>query len=305
MRYPSMTALRALDAVARLGSVTAAARQLNLTRSAISHQINSLEQSVGFAMTERIGRGIGLTYRGESYAREVHQILANLQEAGRRFDDQQVSGKLRISCNPGFASFWLCYHINDFLRQYPQVQLQVVTPRTPDDTSDPSADLFIAYGLGDWPDLMVEQIVALHFFPVCSPRLINALGGLKTPQELSGFPLIHMSDQTDWRVWLAAAGASSIDPSSGIIFSDAHCAQSACIAAQGVAIGDNLLCGDALARGLLVRPFEIAINPLRGYFLVVDPAKAERLVVQAFSGWLKNQLLTTAQGISDKPLVSN
>ena len=149
MRYPSITALRALDAVARLGSVTAAAQQLSLTRSAISHQIISLEQSLGFALTERVGRGIGLTYQGQCYAREVRRILADIQDAGRRFDGLSVSGKLRISCNPGFASFWLCNHINGFLRQYPQVQLQVVSPRSQDDTSDAEADLFIAYGIGD------------------------------------------------------------------------------------------------------------------------------------------------------------
>ena len=68
-----------------------------------------------------------------------------------------------------------------------------------------------------------------------------------------------------------------------------------------MAIGDNLLSGDALARGLLVRPFDISISALRGYFLVIDPAKAERSVVQAFSAWLKNQLQTSAQHISDAP----
>ncbi|MDH4557998.1 LysR family transcriptional regulator [Pseudomonas sp. BN417] len=295
MRFPSMTALRALDAVARLGSVSAAAQELNLTRSAISHQISSLEESLGFTLTERIGRGIGLTYQGERYAREVHRILSNLEEASRRLDDQQVSGRLCVSCNPGFATYWLCHHIGGFLRQYPQVQLQLISPRAPDDVSNANVDLYISYGIGDWPDLAVEQIVALRFFPVCSPRLINALGGLKSAQELSGFPLLHMTDYSDWRVWLTAAGASNIDAATGIVFSDAHCAQSACIAAQGVSIGDNLISGDAMARGLLVRPFEISIDSHRGYYLVADPQKAERPAVQAFSNWVKTQLQASTQ----------
>ncbi|MRK23923.1 LysR substrate-binding domain-containing protein [Pseudomonas sp. JG-B] len=299
MRFPSMTALRALDAVARLGSVSAAAHELNLTRSAISHQISSLEESLGFLLTERIGRGIGLTYRGERYAREVHRILSNLEEASRRLDDQEISGRLCVSCNPGFATYWLCHHIGGFLREYPQIQLQLISPRTPDHVGNTNVDLFIAYGIGDWPDMSVEQIVALRFFPVCSPRLINALGGLKSPQELAGFPLLHMSDYSDWRVWLAAAGASSVDAGTGIVFSDAHCAQSACIAAQGVGMGDNLISGDAMARGLLVRPFEIAIDSHRGYYLVADPQKAERPAVQAFSNWVKTQLQASTQLWSD------
>src|SRR5471032_1612786 len=104
MRFPSMTALRALDAVARLGSVSVAARELNLTRSAISHQISKLEGCVGFVLTERIGRGIGLTYQGERYAREVHGILLNLLDAGQLVDDQEISGRLCVSCAPGFAT---------------------------------------------------------------------------------------------------------------------------------------------------------------------------------------------------------
>ena len=299
MRFPSMTALRALDAVARTGSVSVAARELNLTRSAISHQISKLEECVGFALTERIGRGIGLTYQGERYAREVHGILLNLLDAGQSSDDQEISGRLCVSCAPGFATYWLCHHIGAFLRQYPQVQLQLISPRTPDDINNPGADLFIAYGIGDWPEMVVEEIVALRFFPVCSPRLINALSGLKNPQELSNYPLLHMTDYSDWRVWLTAAGASGVNATSGILFSDAHCAQSACIAGQGIAIGDNLISGDALSKGLLVRPFDITIDLHRGYYLAADPQKAERAVVQAFSNWVKTQLQSSHQTWQD------
>jgi LysR family glycine cleavage system transcriptional activator len=299
MRFPSMTALRALDAVARTGSVSVAARELNLTRSAISHQISKLEECVGFALTERIGRGIGLTYQGERYAREVHGILLNLLDAGQLIDDQEISGRLCVSCAPGFATYWLCHHIGAFLRQYPQVQLQLISPRTPDDTHNPNVDLFIAYGIGDWPEMNVEEIVALRFFPVCSPRLINALGGLKNPQELSTYPLLHMTDYSDWRIWLTAAGASGVNALSGILFSDAHCAQSACIAGQGIAIGDNLISGDALSKGLLVRPFDIGIDLHRGYYLATDPQKADRAVVQAFSNWVKTQLQSSHQTWQD------
>lgn len=299
MRFPSMTALRALDAVARLSSVSAAARELNLTRSAISHQISKLEECVGFALTERMGRGIGLTYQGERYARDVHRLLLDLQEAGQLLDDQNIAGRLCVSSAPGFATYWLCHHIGAFLRQYPQVQLQLITPSTSDNTDNPNADLFIAYGIGDWPELVVEPIVALRFFPVCSPRLINALSGLKTPQELSGFPLLHMTDYSDWRVWLTAAGASNVNASTGILFSDAHCAQAACIAGQGIAIGDTLISGNALSQGLLVRPFDITIDLHRGYYLVADPQKAERPVVKAFSNWVKTQLQSSHHNWQD------
>ncbi|MFV3308431.1 LysR substrate-binding domain-containing protein [Pseudomonas sp. NY15181] len=299
MHFPSMTALRALDAVARLGSVSAAAAELNLTRSAVSHRIATLEERLGFALTERTGRGIRLTYRGERYARDVRRILAEVQLAGSSFDEEQVIGRLCVSCNPGFATYWLCQHLGDFLAQYPQVQLHVVTPRAPQDTSAAEADLFIAYGAGDWPNQIVEPIVALHFFPVCSPRLLNARNGLKSPGDLAGHTLLHMNDFADWRLWLGAVGARDIEFTSGVLFADATSTIAACIAGHGVAIGDNLLSGDALSRGLLVRPFDITIQSNRNYYLVTDPVKAERAVVKAFSEWLKARVAATTQSAID------
>ncbi|MGQ1887825.1 LysR substrate-binding domain-containing protein [Serratia marcescens] len=293
MRFPSITALRALDAVARLGSVSAAALELNLTRSAISHRINTLEEHLGFLLTERTGRGVKLTDEGERYAREIQKILISVHEASKRSDGEKITGRLCVSCNPGFASYWLCQHIGSFLQQFPQVRLQVISPRTTDDVSNTNADVYIAYGVGDWPNHVVSQIVGLYYFPVCSPRIINSKRGLKTPGDLEAYTLLHMNDYSDWRTWLSVIGANDIDVSTGVLFADAHCAISACIAAQGVSIGDNLISGDALTRGLLVRPFELSIRSNRGYYLVADPLKSERPVVKAFSEWLKTKVLAT------------
>lgn len=298
MRFPSMTALRAFDAVSRLGSISAAAMELNLTRSAVSHRVHTLEENLGYALTEPSGRGIQLTFEGERYAREVHKVLTSVHEAGRRSDDDQFTGRLCVSCNPGFATYWLCLHIGSFLKQFPNVRLQIMSPRTTEDTSDTSADVFIAYGVGDWPNQVVRQVVGLHYFPVCSPRLANAGPGLKTPQDLAAYPLLHMNDYSDWRTWLGAVGAGDIDVTTGILFTDAHCAISACIASQGVSIGDNLLAGDALNRGLLVRPFEMSVHSNRGYYLVADPLKAERPVVKAFSDWLTRTVHATTPHMS-------
>jgi len=111
--FEQMTALRALDAVARLGSISSAADKLSLTRSAVSHRISTLEEQLGFALTERVGRGIRLTFRGEQFAREVQQILERVQLAAAGQHGQQIAGRLCVSCNTGFASAGLCQHINE------------------------------------------------------------------------------------------------------------------------------------------------------------------------------------------------
>ncbi|MGJ7546864.1 LysR substrate-binding domain-containing protein [Pseudomonas alloputida] len=293
MHFPSMTALRALDAVARLGSISSAADELSLTRSAVSHRIGTLEEQLGFALTERIGRGIRLTFRGEQYAREVQQILERVQLAAAGEQGQQIAGRLCVSCNTGFASAWLCQHINAFMTLHPQVQFHLISPRTPADTSSSEADIFIAYGTGDWPNLQVMPLMDLHYFPVLSPQLLYANGGLRHIDDLSNFTLLHMNDYTDWRVWLGAAGRNKVDASSGVLFSDAPCALAACLAGQGIAMGDSLLSSDALRRGVLVSPFDISTRANRSYFLVCHPAKAQRPIVKAFSDWLIDTLAHT------------
>lgn len=288
--YPSISALRAFEAISRLGSVSSAARELNLTRSAVSHQVNVLEQMLGFVLTEKVGRGIGLTQQGERYATEARRVLKILHEAARWNDGPEVIGRLSVSCVPGLANYWLCRHLGDFILQYPKITLQISAPTAPDDTRNDNIDLFIAYGNGSWPEQYVRQLMTIRLFPVCSPMFSHKVGGLSSPVRLLQMPLLHLVNYTDWRVWLAASGVSDIHLEGGITFSDANFVQSAALAGQGVAIGDNMVSGDALAKGLLIRPFDISIESPRAYYLVASPEKVERPEVQAFIAWLESRV---------------
>ncbi|TCK04770.1 LysR substrate-binding domain-containing protein [Marinobacterium mangrovicola] len=287
--YPSITALRAFEAVARLGSVTSAAREMNLTRSAISRQIAGLEESLGFPLTYRSGRNIGLTIQGQRYAGEVRRSLQILQAAARWESGPDITGRLIISCIPGLATYWLCHHIGEFQRLFPKLELDLRSPRTPDDTSNEDVDLFISYGDGHWPDMNVRRFMTLQLFPICSPQFLNRTEGLKSPTDLPNFTLLHLANQTNWRVWLAAVGAQNAQLQGGITFSDAHFVQSAAIAGQGIALGDNMLSGDALARGLVVMPFDISIDAPKAYYFVTSPEKTDRPDVQAFVRWLEDK----------------
>lgn len=289
-RYPSITALRAFESIARLGSVSAAARELNLTRSAISHQLTVLEETLHFPLTERIGRGIGLTLQGERYATEAKRVLTILNEAAHWNEGNEVSGRLSVSCAPGLANYWLCHHLGDFTRQFPKLTLHISAPEIPHETTKENVDIFIAYGNGTWPDKYVRQLITIRLFPVCSPSFSHRMGGLSNPSRLLKLPLLHLVSHTDWRVWLAANGVNDLQIEGGIIFSDANFVQSAAMAGQGIAIGDNMVSGDALAQGLLIRPFEISIESPRAYYLVADPEKLERPEVQAFIKWLENRV---------------
>ncbi len=289
MRVPSTQALRALDSFARLGSIWRVAEELNLTRSAVSHQLRQLERDLGFELFVRVGRGVALTSRGRRYAHDVHKAMTLLGEAASPHDGG-IGGGFRISCTPGFASLWLCTRIADFQELYPEVALTVLTPRRLDDVSNPEADAFIAYGDGNWPNCSAELLCEVRFTPLCSPALLNRLGGLAKPADVLRANLLHLGDREDWARWLALTGVENADPAGGVVFADMNLVFSAAIAGQGIAMGDALTGGKALGEGRLVRPFDIAIRAPGSYHLVVDLAKTGHPVLPAFRDWLRTSL---------------
>lgn len=272
-----------------------AAQELNRTSSAISHQLRLLESELGLTLTEREGRGISLTPAGRRYAQEIRAALSVIALAAESSADTRLHGRLTISCTPGFAAYWLCGHLHEFRAAYPLVRLKIVTPRAYDDVSDIEADVFIAFGGGDWPNHRAELLREVAFAPICSPAFIHEHGGIREPRDLLAMPLLHLVDHGDWERWFTANGLSTSATDNGIVFSDAYLVQAAAIAGQGVALGDNALSGRHLADGQLIRPIDRVIKLPEAYYLVCDPRKRSLPAVNAFCGWLKNNLLETSK----------
>ena len=297
MRIPSTQALRAPDSFARHGSVWRAAEELRVTRSAVSHQLRLLERELGFGLLQRSGRGMVLTPRGRRYADDVRKALAVIGDAAVQHGGQGVGGPLVISCASGFASLWLCTRIGDFQERHPDVALRILTPRHLGEATDPEVDAFIAFGDGIWPGRTVELLSEVAFTPLCSPVLMNRLGGFNEPADLLRALLLHLVDVEDWTRWFALAGVGMPDPGTGIVFSDMNLVLSATTAGLGVSMGDQLTCGGALAAGRLVRPFDLAINAIRAYYLVMEPQKSGHPAVGAFRDWLRARLDETAAAL--------
>ncbi|WP_181408008.1 LysR substrate-binding domain-containing protein [Pararhizobium mangrovi] len=291
---PSIKALRALEAVARLGSVRHAAEELLLTSSAVSHQLRFLEDELGIALVEKKQRGIALTAEGERYAGEIRSAFRILTRARESVSGPDLSGPLTISCSPGFATYWLCPNIASFIAAHPRVKLKIAMPRVLGEVTQSNVDIFIAYGQGDWPDMWIERIADLQFSPVCSPMLLQK--GLRKPRDLARFPLLHIEGQKDWPRWLASAKVTGIAARTGIEFADVNLAMAAAIAGQGVVIGDNLIASTALAKGTLVRPFPTSIAAQGAYYVVAPHAFDDDPICAAFVEWLRAGL--SAHGIA-------
>ena len=290
-RLPSTQALRALECFARHGTVWQAADELALTRSAVSHQLRLLERDLGFCLLNRVGTRIELTAQGKGYAQDVRRALTAISGAAARHAGRGVSGALTVSCPPGFAATWLCTKLGGFHTACPDVDLSLVTPRRLDDVSNPNVDVFIAFGLANSQSaLKVQLLKEVEFTPLCSPVLLNRLGGLAGPADLARATLLHLTDRSDWAEWFRLAGLSADSAQGGIVFSDMNLAYAAVLAAQGVTMGDEFICHQAMESGQLVRPFDLAIKSARSYLLVVPPEKSGSPAVTAFCDWLFAEL---------------
>lgn len=233
---------------------------------------------------------MALTNRGRTYAKDIRGALALIDEAATNKDGRGTTGSLIISCIPGFASLWLCPRIGEFQALYPDIALSIQTPRHLDEADNPNVDLFIAFGDGGWPGYNVELLSEVDYMPMCSPALLNRLGGFAGPADLRRANLLHLGDLESWTLWFNLAGLELDDTVSGILISDKNLVLSAAIAGQGVALGDELTCSRDLAAGRLVRPFDLALRTLGAYYFVTKSQKADRPAVSAFRSWLFGRL---------------
>ncbi|NVK62293.1 MAG: LysR family transcriptional regulator, partial [Rhodobacteraceae bacterium] len=138
-RYPSIQALRAIESVARNGALWRAAAELNVTRSAISHQLRLLEADLGFKIVERSGNKSEITPRALAYAEDVRRALSMIATSTARVAQEGLTGSLTISATPGFADGWLCLHLGDFIAEHPDVVVTVLSSQKMAETTNGKA----------------------------------------------------------------------------------------------------------------------------------------------------------------------
>jgi LysR family glycine cleavage system transcriptional activator len=178
MNLPPLQSITALETLDRLGSVKATAEMLNLTQSAVSHKLKTLQAHLGFPLTVTHGRGVLLTSQARQYVSNIRPALQSLHDAHHTVST--ASGQLIISCAPGFAAYWLAPRLSDFRHVFPEIELHLRTHR--DSTHDTTADLnirFTSVVSG------VEPLMQIHFFPVCSPAFAHANPMPKRPADLN------------------------------------------------------------------------------------------------------------------------
>jgi LysR family glycine cleavage system transcriptional activator len=287
---PSLMSLLAFEAASRHLSFTSAGRELELTQTAISHQIKNLEDRLGTKLFDRRRNVLQLTPAGREYLESVRQAINVLHSATNRTKKKEKTNEiLTISCLPTYAIKCLSPALPVFLRMHPEITIQVFTSQSFDQFKRRSYDVAIRYGTGRWPGLRADLLHSEKIFPICTPLLATGLGSDSHFEQLSLMTQIRTyfssAYQDDWPVWLEAAGLGMIEFGSEAIFNLQLTSLQAAVDGVGIAIGRTPLVDSDLARGALVAPIDFQLATGSGYYLVSPDDKVNQEKVRAFREW--------------------
>jgi LysR family glycine cleavage system transcriptional activator len=285
-RLPPLNALRAFEAAARHLSVKNAADELCVTPGAVSQMLKALELHLGVKLFQRVNRGIFLTDAGQSLLPPVRNAFRQIAEAARRVAVSAESGMLTVSVTPFFASAWLVPRLRSFHDAYPEIDLQIVTSNTLADFSRDGVDLAVRHGLGRYPGLVSERIVAVEIVPVAAPALVRRLGMPAEPAALAGWPHVHDAERKGWHLWFAAQGIDEVGPPRGAGFDDAGLLLKAVLAGHGAGLLPSAMVACEIEGGCLVKLAERALIDAFAYYLIYPEINCERPKVAAFRRWI-------------------
>lgn len=256
-RLPPFPALVAFEAMARLGSFTRAAAELNLTQSAVSHRIRALESHLGTRLVDRLNPGLRLTPAGEALLPDVAAALDLLARVG------QTDGarRLRLGAGSALATWWLARRLPAFAAAMPGIAVDLVPYANAGEAQHLPVDVTIrwvptaeAVVTGTQRPLALERV-----FPVCPPSLLPDGRPFAAPDALRSLPLLHKGPggedappgpEWSWSAWLDPSPAL---PRPAFRFRDIGQALAAAVDGAGVALGRSLLVSDAITDGRLVR----------------------------------------------------
>jgi DNA-binding transcriptional LysR family regulator len=282
-RLPSLDALLAFEACARLGSFEAAGDELALTASAVAKRLAGLEDRLGQPLLSRGAKGLALTPAGHEYLPQVRQALALLQAMPLHQRASQQRERLRVSSTPTFARQVLVPALPGFTAAHPHIELELTLSVPLLAEGDAGADAEIRHGAV--PDDIAAHEVLLRdrLTPLAAPALLARFAPLHTPADLLALPLLRTPLQP-WSPWLRAAGlADAPEPDAGPRLVDLGLTLAAALAGQGVVLARLSLARHELAEGRLVQPFALTVPAERHYGLVRHCASP---AVEAFAAWL-------------------
>ena len=286
---PSIASLRALEALDRLGSASAVAEELSLTQSAISRQLQALEQQMGADLVLRDRKRLTLTPSAQAYAAEIRDALDRIVQASLRLQVLPEGGTLNLAILPAFGMRWLMPRLPAFTRLHPEVTINMATRLQPFNFATETFDAAIHFGRNDWPGTDSLLLRSERMLPVCAPALA-ADAARADPAALLEVPLLHIQTRPQaWKHWFAAQGVDVSGPLAGTMYDQFSTITQAALHGLGVALMPDYLVEADLAAGRLVKAHGEPVEAQGAYYLVWPLARSRDPALTLFRDWLASQ----------------
>jgi LysR family glycine cleavage system transcriptional activator len=292
--FPPIASLRSFEAVARLGSVTLAAKELHVTHSAISQQIKTLEEMVGVKLFIRQGRGVQINEEGRLYALQVREALNHIADATRLVQVKPRKQELTLAMVPSFGCHWLLPRLERFRAKYPLITLRIQASLTVTSLQQEGIDIAIRMGQGNW-----EGSESHYLFPMSLlwwPHRAITGRAARYAAEIAKSHLIFSMES--WKTWCVNAGLEKEIVPGGLCINDSNIIIEAVRLGKGIALERRSLVQDAITRGELVQLTSITAPYPWPYWLVTAQSKEEKPEVGLFVAWLDEEVAAWRRAVS-------
>jgi LysR family glycine cleavage system transcriptional activator len=289
MRLPSLKFLKTFQVAAKLKSFKAAAEELFLTPSAVSHQIKALEEQLGVALFERGARTLTLTDAGAHYLDHVSDIFSKLESVTEQLRVRYGRSIIRLNVPAFFANALLLPRLASFTQAREETDIRIETTANTPKTHPPEADLSIALGTGPWDGLTVHELFAQSFIAACSPNFLLE-HPIETYADLNGKNLLLHEERRDaWERWAAELKIAPVKPNRLVRLNTMTAVVLAAEQGLGVALVPSRLSADRFAAGGLVKLFSEELTTNESYVLLHRPQDGAREDLQELTRWILSE----------------
>lgn len=297
-KLPSIMALQAFEASARLQSFTEAGRECFLTSGAISRQVRILEMELGIVLFQRQPGRLVLSRAGATYLEEIREALIGIEQAGLRIarQDGEDGRLLSVATPPGFGARWLMPRYPDFATQHPDIPIRFYTRTEPVDFDKHGCDAAIYCGATPPAGAQSDWLTSEEQVAVCSPSM-RPLEGMAVSEALKRYKLFpHMDRPAAWDEWLEELGLDGAGLQRGPVFEQMHMMIGAAMSGLGMALVPRYMVNHELAAGLLIEPFAQPVSNRCDYWLIYPASTGRMPSLQIFRTWLLSQARTGTAG---------
>lgn len=282
---PSLAAIRAFEAAARLGSFTRAGSELGTSSASVSYHVRQLEAQIGVTLFLRHPHRVTLTEAGALIAAEAGKAFAGLRASFARAAEMDET-RLSLTTLPTFGTSWLTPRLGLFRAAHPDISVELDVSETAEDLTAGRFDVAVRNGDGRWPGLRTIELFPSLFMPLCVPALKEAAAGIADPRVPLAVPLLGRPDW--WTLWYRALGweEGPVPERFGTSFSAEHLDVAAALAGHGVVIASPILFRAEILSGRLVPAHDKVVPAGRSFWLTYPVSRQHSRKIALFRDWL-------------------